>query len=86
MPETDQAIALLLAYGASTATTLLPVLNAVLTDPYSKPPLSTTELGMLLSSYVPFLVIPLAMAVDMGARLCNIVSRVQAADVRKKTL
>lgn len=84
--ETDRTTALLLAYGASTATTLLPVLNAVLTDPYSKPPLTTTELGILLSSYVPFLVIPLGMAVDMGLRLWSIVGEAQAAQAVRKRL
>ncbi|WOO83455.1 Sigma intracellular receptor 2 [Vanrija pseudolonga] len=66
---------LLVAYGASTATTLAPVLNAVLTHPYSKPPLTVAELGMLLSSYIPFLVFPLGMALDFGLRLVKIAGR-----------
>lgn len=41
---------------------------------------------MLLSSYVPFLVIPLGMAVDMGSRLCKIVNDAQAVTDRKKIL
>lgn len=39
---------------------------------------------MLLSSYVPFLVIPLGMAIDMGMRLCKIVSSAQTVDDRRK--
>lgn len=62
----------------------MPVLNAVLKDPYSKPPLNATELGMLLSSYVPFLAIPLGMAVDMGLRLCSIVKEAQLVSDRKR--
>lgn len=68
-------LALLVAYGAATATTLLPVLNAVLTDKTSTPALNAAELGMLLSSYIPFLVIPLAMSVDMALRLVAICGR-----------
>lgn len=67
-----------MAYGASTATTLLPVLNAVLTDTETKPALNASELGMLLSSYVPFLVVPLAIAVDMAWRLTKIAGAEQA--------
>ena len=68
-----------MAYGASTATTLLPVLNAVLAGSEPQPPLNGTELAMLLSSYVPFLVIPLGMALDMGLRLVRIVAQADAA-------
>lgn len=82
--EADGVTALLLAYGASTATTLVPVLNAVLTDPHSKPPLNGMELAMLLSSYIPFLVIPLGIAIDMGVRLCSIIGDAQAATLQKK--
>lgn len=63
---------LLVAYGAATATTLLPVLNAVLTD-NTVPALTSMEIGMLLSSYVPFLLLPLGMSVDFGLRLVKIV-------------
>ncbi|RSH95337.1 hypothetical protein EHS25_000424 [Saitozyma podzolica] len=70
---------LILAYGASTATTLVPTLNALLTDK-STPPLSTMELANLLGSYIPFLLFPLGMALDMGVKLIKLV---QVAEGRK---
>ncbi|KAL1406070.1 hypothetical protein Q8F55_007753 [Vanrija albida] len=77
--------ALLVFYGASTATTLVPVLNAVLTHPYSKPPLTAAELAMLLSSYIPFLVCPLGMALDYGLRLTKIAGRSNVSHERKSS-
>lgn len=64
---TDVA-ALLLVYAASTATTLLPCLANLLSDVH-EPALTSTQLLMLLSSYLPFLLVPVAMAVDMAVRL-----------------
>lgn len=72
-------------YGASTATTLLPVLHAVLTDKTSKPPLNALELSVLLSSYIPFLVIPLGMALDLGLRLACMAGRVQKEEHLRKS-
>ncbi|WVQ75387.1 hypothetical protein IAR50_005007 [Cryptococcus sp. DSM 104548] len=72
---------LLIAYGASTATTLLPCLQAILyPSPTSiiQPPHTTAEIVSLLSEYVPFLVIPLAMAVDMGWRVVSMLGQVDA--------
>lgn len=40
--------------------------------------LTPLELGMLLSSYVPFLILPLGMAVDYGCRIAKIISQVDA--------
>ncbi|ORX39019.1 transmembrane protein 6/97 [Kockovaella imperatae] len=68
---------LLLAYGASTATTLLPTLQALFTVP-STPPLSTLELANLLGCYVPYLLIPLGIAMDMSIRLHRIIAHSQA--------
>jgi hypothetical protein len=76
----DTLAALILAYGASTATTLVPTLNALLTDT-STPPLSTMELANLLGSYIPFLLFPLGMALDMGVKLIKLV---QVAEGRKR--
>lgn len=72
--------ALLLAYGASTATTLVPTLQALFTIPPS-PPLSNLELVNLLASYIPFLLFPLGIAVDMGWRIGKILARDQERKV-----
>ncbi|BEJ14773.1 hypothetical protein CspHIS471_0405400 [Cutaneotrichosporon sp. HIS471] len=63
---------LLVAYGASTATTLLPVLQRLLFDTKTSPPLTAVELAGLLGCYVPFLAIPLLMAVDLGFRIAKL--------------
>jgi hypothetical protein len=70
--------ALLLAYGASTTTTLLPTLQYLLNPSIVSPPLTTSELAALLSSYTPFLLIPLTITLDMGFRLYAIIGRDQA--------
>nr|XP_031862314.1 uncharacterized protein CI109_002279 [Kwoniella shandongensis]KAA5529386.1 hypothetical protein CI109_002279 [Kwoniella shandongensis] len=67
---------LLLAYGASTATTLIPCLGALFTA-NPKPAFTTTEWVTLLSEYIPFLLIPLGIAVDMGVKLVKIVDQAQ---------
>ncbi|GAA5887404.1 hypothetical protein JCM16303_004272 [Sporobolomyces ruberrimus] len=56
---------LLALYGASSATTTYACLATVLTMPN----ISNEHLVKLLASYVPFFVVPLAMAVDFGLRL-----------------
>ncbi|KAF9047200.1 hypothetical protein BDZ89DRAFT_1099290 [Hymenopellis radicata] len=61
---------LLLAYAASTATTTLPCIAFVI---HRSDSLTTEQLVMLLSSYIPFFLLPFAMAVDMALRLQNIV-------------
>jgi hypothetical protein len=68
--------ALILAYGASTATTVVPTIAAILKYPVS-PSLSTGEIANLLSSYVPFFLIPFGMALDMGIRVTKIISQNQ---------
>lgn len=69
--------ALLLAYGASTTTTLIPTLTYLLNPSIVSPPLSSSELLTLLSSYIPFLLIPLTVTIDMGWRLMGIISQAQ---------
>ncbi|KAF9006043.1 hypothetical protein BDQ17DRAFT_1239476 [Cyathus striatus] len=72
---------LLLAYGASTATTTLPCIVQLLTTPettsatIAKGIVSVTneQRFILLSSYVPFFLIPLIMAVDMSLRITRLV-------------
>ncbi|KAJ3799849.1 transmembrane protein 6/97 [Lentinula aff. detonsa] len=70
---------LMLAYGASTATTVLPCIVYFLQE---HPNMTPAHRLMLLSSYVPFLLVPLMMTVDMGFRVYNIVA---SAEVKAKT-
>lgn len=83
---------LLLIYGASTATTLLPCLAVILATPATSATniqekvvsLSAEQRGLLLASYVPFLVIPLMMTVDMALRISKLVrAGIRAEDSRK---
>ncbi|GAA5982138.1 hypothetical protein JCM10908_004755 [Rhodotorula pacifica] len=60
---------LLALYGASSSTTTFACLATVLTMPGIKP----EHLVKLLASYVPFFLVPLAMAVDYGTRLTALV-------------
>ncbi|KAL1759203.1 transmembrane protein 6/97 [Schizophyllum commune] len=68
---------ILLIYGASTATTTLPCLVYLYTAPNTNewtqannvPSITPQERLILLSSYAPYFLIPLVMAVDMAFRL-----------------
>ncbi|KAK4056828.1 hypothetical protein OIO90_002078 [Microbotryomycetes sp. JL221] len=62
---------LLTIYGASTATTTLACLATVL-----QMPLTRERQAILLAEYVPFCLLPLAMAVDYGLRLTKMVKSV----------
>ncbi|KAF8630459.1 hypothetical protein AX15_002908 [Amanita polypyramis BW_CC] len=72
---------LLLAYGASTATTTLPCVAAILQTPETTAATIAQKIVsvtfeqrlLLLSGYIPFLLIPLMMAVDMAFRLNKVV-------------
>jgi len=76
--EADRA-AILLAYGASTATTVIPVIQALFYSPLPvKPALTTMEIVNLLGTYVPFFLIPAFMAIDMTMRLMKLVDGAQA--------
>ncbi|KAG7093985.1 hypothetical protein E1B28_007615 [Marasmius oreades] len=68
---------LLCLYGASTATTTLPCLLHV-TQAFHANAITTAQFSILISGYVPFLVIPLTMAIDMAFRLYGIVSAAEA--------
>jgi len=72
--------ALLLAYAASTATTTLPCVFFILK---SAAQVSSAQQAMLLSSYIPFFLIPFGMAVDMAIRLHKIVA--SAGELKEKT-
>ncbi|KAK0202733.1 transmembrane protein 6/97 [Desarmillaria ectypa] len=71
---------LILLYGASTATTTLPcILHIIGSDG-----LATGQMWMLLSSYIPFFLLPLGMAVDMAFRIYGIIEKGSVDDALKK--
>ncbi|KAM0787650.1 hypothetical protein ACM66B_003714 [Microbotryomycetes sp. NB124-2] len=70
---------LLTIYGASTATTTLACLATLL----QLPGLGRQRLIELLAMYVPFMLVPLCMAVDFGARTTAIIRRVDASETPK---
>ncbi|TNY18090.1 transmembrane protein 6/97 [Rhodotorula diobovata] len=59
---------LLALYGASSATTTFACIATVL----HTPGLSSAQLTKLLASYVPFMLVPLCIAVDYGTRLTRV--------------
>lgn len=61
---------LLTIYGASTATTTLPCITYFL---HAADKITPAQLLMLLSSYVPFFLVPLVMAIDMGLRVNQLI-------------
>ncbi|GAA5895169.1 hypothetical protein JCM8208_000134 [Rhodotorula glutinis] len=63
---------LLAVYGASSSTTTFACIATVL----HTPGLTHVQLAKLLVSYVPFLLVPLAMAIDFGARLTRVMRAV----------
>ncbi|KAJ4474064.1 transmembrane protein 6/97 [Lentinula edodes] len=69
---------LILAYGASTATTTLPCIFYILKE-HSR--MTAVQQIILLSSYIPFFIIPLMMAVDMGFRVYKII---RSTEVKQK--
>ncbi|KIL69356.1 hypothetical protein M378DRAFT_184524 [Amanita muscaria Koide BX008] len=72
---------LILVYGASTFTTLIPCLAVVLSAPSTSATtiankiisLTFEQRLLLLSSYLPFAIIPLMMTVDMGFRILGLI-------------
>ncbi|KAI0918070.1 hypothetical protein AcW1_007047 [Taiwanofungus camphoratus] len=84
---------LLLIYAASTSTTTLPCLAVILTTPLTSSQTVTAELVsitseqrlLLLSSYIPFFLIPLVMAVDMATRVSKLVKAGSDAQHAVKT-
>lgn len=71
----------MLFYGASTATTVVPCLYYLFTDTASIPPLTTPQIANLAATYIPFLLLPLGMAVDMGMK---VVRMIDVAEARKR--
>lgn len=85
--------ALLLAYSASVSTTVLPCLQHIISPPTPRltaapsgaPPQGRNfQLLFGLSTYIPFLLLPLAMGVDMLIRLTGIVGELQERQAGKK--
>lgn len=72
---------LVLLYGASTATTTLPCVAVIFQTPETSAStiaqniasVTSAQRLLLLSSYIPFLLIPLIMAVDMAFRVLSLV-------------
>ncbi|KAI0729956.1 transmembrane protein 6/97 [Fomitopsis betulina] len=83
---------LLLTYAATAVTTTLPCLTTILATPVtavaSTNPASVSVTSdqrfSLLTSYVPFLIVPLLMTVDMGFRVLGLVKAGSAAADRQK--
>ncbi|KAL0060417.1 hypothetical protein AAF712_012786 [Marasmius tenuissimus] len=80
MKNSPKIYPLLCLYGASTATTTLPCLLHV-TRAFYDDALTTMQFAILISGYIPFLFIPLGMAVDMALRLHKIVSAATVGQV-----
>ncbi|KAI0076612.1 hypothetical protein K474DRAFT_1691295 [Panus rudis PR-1116 ss-1] len=84
---------LLLIYAASTTTTLLPCLAILLATPTTSPEtvaakiisVTAEQRLLLLSSYVPFLIIPLTMLVDMSSRVFRLMQAGLAAQAKAKS-
>lgn len=83
---------LLLVYAASTTTTTLPCLSVLLATPTTSAQtiankivsVTTFQRSLLLSSYIPFFVIPFMMTIDMASRLSKLVTTgIDAADEKK---
>ena len=79
---------LLLIYAASTATTTIPCLAVILSTPVSPTPLSGISVTaeqrlLLLSSYIPFCLVPLVMTFDMASRVQKLIGG-SGADTQKE--
>ncbi|KAH7335214.1 transmembrane protein 6/97 [Rhizoctonia solani] len=87
---------LLTVYGSHVTTTMAPVLATLLATPRAIPGvvdkvtdfalLNSSQLSMLLSSYIPFLAIPLVMAIDGTRRMVHLINRSQKLEKASKRL
>ncbi|TBU30442.1 transmembrane protein 6/97 [Dichomitus squalens] len=80
---------LLLIYAASTATTTIPCLAVILSTPVSPTPLSGISITaeqrlLLLSSYIPFCLVPLVMTFDMAFRVQKLAGSGSGAQKEKR--
>lgn len=69
---------LLALYGASSATTTFACIATIL----KMPDIQQSEIPRLLASYVPFLLMPLCMTLDLGTRLTGMASRVDRVKIK----
>lgn len=84
---------LMLVYGASTATTTLPCLTVLLSTPITSAQtiaagiqsITVSQRFLLLSSYLPFFLLPLFMAVDMTLRIAKLLRTGVALTAGKKS-
>jgi len=84
---------LILAYGASTATTTLPCVAVLLSTPITSAQtiaagiqsVTAAQRFQLLSSYLPFFLFPLFMAVDMATRIVKLVQAGVAVTEERKS-
>ena len=82
----------MLIYGASTATTTLPCLTMLLSTPITSAQTITAGVHsitesqrlLLLSSYLPFFLLPLFMALDMTVRVAKLLQDGLAVTAGKK--
>ena len=93
-PTDSKAIyPLLLVYGASTATTTLACIAVVLNTPLTTSAtiasktvsITPSQRFLLLSSYIPFFLVPLMMTVDMAARVSRLIHTTVSEVKAKKT-
>ncbi|CAE6412601.1 hypothetical protein ACGC1H_005463 [Rhizoctonia solani] len=85
---------LLTLYGSHVTTTVIPVLTTTLATPVSTSTSDTTlftslnvsQLTILMASYIPFLAVPLAMAIDGTKRMICFIGRIQELEKLSKHL
>ncbi|KAI0316064.1 transmembrane protein 6/97 [Amylostereum chailletii] len=81
--DSHQIYTLLLLYGASTATTTLACLGVLFATPTTSSvtiaeglvSIAPTQRAMLLSSYLPYFLLPLWMAIDMAFRVQALIAK-----------
>ena len=83
----------MLVYGASTATTTLPCLTVLLFTPITNAQtiaagiqsITVFQYFLLLSSYLPFFLVPMFMAVDMAIRIAKLLPTGVAVTAERKS-
>jgi hypothetical protein len=83
----------MLVYGASTATTTLPCLIVLFSTPITSVQTIATGIQsitefqsfLLLSSYLPFFLVPMFMAVDMSVRIAKLLQAGIAVTAARKS-
>ena len=83
----------MVVYGASTATTTLPCLTVLLFTPITSvqtiaagvQSISVFQCFLLLSSYLPFFLVPMFMTVDMAIRIAKLLPAGVAVTAERKS-